>query len=79
MKCDECNKINGHEEYCCLSTTVVAKPSAKQTWIGKTASGMTRRFTFPANADAEFVMEYANREARRDFVSQIVSVSMEVA
>jgi len=79
MKCDECNKINGHEEYCCLSAAVASKPSAKQTWICKTASGMIRRFTFPANTAAEFVMEYANREARRDFVAQVVSASMEVA
>ena len=79
MKCDECGQNVGHEIWCCLSRQAAPAPAAKEIWIGLTAAGMTRRYTFPIGTEANLVLDYANREARRDFVAAVVSVSMEVA
>jgi len=69
MKCDECNKNNGHEIWCCLSREAAA-PVASRDWAGFNQDGLqVQRGTFPPHVKSEFVLAYMQK---RPMFGQVV-------
>jgi hypothetical protein len=76
MKCDECNKKNGHEIWCCLSQESTPAPVSSREWFGLNEDGrQVQRDTFPPHVNADFVLSYMQQ---RPMFGQIV-VRVEVA
>ena len=76
MKCDECNKNNGHEIWCCLSRHAAPVAVTSNTWVGYNEAGkLVMRQDFPPHKTAEGVLAWMQE---RPMFGQIV-VRVEVA
>ena len=61
MRCNECDKQNGHEIWCSLTKETVAKPLASGKWIAVSEQGAEKRFKLAPQASEEFALDYAQQ------------------